>query len=53
MRNERTVTVGFGDSIHICGVARFDRIALVSLLWCDAPAIVDAIEKEKKIEKMK
>ena len=47
MRSERAVTVGFGDGIHICGVARLDRIALGSLLWCDAPAIVDAIEKEK------
>jgi len=43
---ESAITVIFGDSVHIGGITRLNRISFCSFLWCNAPAIVDAIKSD-------
>src|ERR1700729_2127608 len=46
MSSEGSVTVIFGDSIHVGCITSLDCIALRSFLWCNTPAIVDATQTE-------
>jgi len=45
MSCESAITVIFGDGVHVGSITRLDCITLCSFLWCNAPAIVDAIQR--------
>ena len=53
MCSECPVTVIFGDSVHVRRIARLDRIALCSFLWCDAPTIMNAVRRNDISDWMK